>query len=150
MLSKRLGLEDKELVKQCDKLFLKFLDSEGKYDYNYQKRENINSFLGDLEDENNVLLTVIKNDKVVAFLYGYIESKKGMKEPVAHLTFIYVDNDYRKQNIATNLIEEYLRILKVNNIQIVEVKSYKDNSVANSLYNKFGFKELWTNYRKIL
>lgn len=150
MLVKRLGIDDVELVKQCDRLFVKFLDSEGIYDDNYQKREILNSFLKDLDSETNMLLATVENDKVLAFLYGYIENKKGMKEPVAHLTFIYVDENYRKQNIATNLINEYLGILKENNISIVEVKSYKENIAANKLYDKFGFNELWTNYRKII
>jgi len=148
MLVKRLRVKDVERVKQCDKLFAKFLDSEGKYDDNYQRRKNLNSFLGDLGNDSNVLLTAEENDKVIAFLYGYIENKDGMREPVAHLTFIYVDERNRKQNVATNLINEYLEILKEINIQIIEVKSYKENVAANRLYNKFGFNELWTNYRK--
>ena len=135
MLVKRLGLEDDKFVKQCDKLFTKFLDSEGIYDNNYKKRESLNSFLNDLENENNTLL-------------ARVENKKGMKESVAHLTFLYVDENYRKQNIATNLINEYLKILKEKNISIIEVKSYKDNVAANKLYEKFGFNELWINYRK--
>ena len=150
MLVKRLGVKDKELVKQCDELFIKFLDSEGEYDYNYKKRTNLNSFLCDIEEESNMLLVAIKDDKVLAFLYGYIEIKKRMKEPVAHLAFIYVDEGYRKQNIATNLINEYIKILKEKSIPNIEVKSYKRNIAANRLYNKFGFDELWVNYRKRL
>lgn len=148
MLVKRLGVKDIEQVKECDKLFVKFLDSEGIYDDNYLKREKLNSFLGDLDNENNVLLGVVDENKVIAFLYGYIENKKGAKDPVAHLTFIYVDEKYRKQNIATILITEYLEYLKAKSIQIVEVKSYVKNEAARALYTKFGFDTLWINYRK--
>ena len=127
--------------------FTEFLDSEGKYDDNYLKRENIPSFLGDLENENNILLCGIQSG-VVAFLYGYIEKKKGMQEEVGHITFIYVKEEYRKKKIATELIKEYMQILTKKNIQIIEVKSYVNNMAANRLYSKFGFDELWTNYRK--
>lgn len=146
MQIKRLTVNDKEIVEKCDKLFVEFLDSEGQYDDNYLKREKINSFLGDLDKENNILLCCVKED-VMAFLYGYIEKRQGMKDSVAHITFVYVKEEYRKQNIATTLINEYMRILKEKDISIIEVKAYKNNQAANMLYNKFGFNELWVNYR---
>lgn len=144
----RLTIQDTELIKQCDSMFREFLDSEGKYDENYLKRDELNSFAKDLNGENIILIVAKENDKALGFLYGYIESKKGKKLPVANLTFLYVNNEYRNKKIATNLIDAYLEQLKAMSITIVEVKTFENNTAARKLYAKYGFEILWSNYRK--
>lgn len=148
MKIQKLKIEDKQFVQQCDKLFLDFLDSEGKYDENYKKRENIKSFLNDLTDENNILLVAVEESKVLGFVYGYIENRKDGKLPVAHIAFVYVDLESRNRKIASNLIDKFLEELKCRQIQIVEVKSFESNEIAKKLYQKYGFNIIWSNYRK--
>lgn len=148
MKIKKLTKTDKSLVEKCDKLFLEFLDSEGQYDYNYQKRENVNSFINDLSDKNNILLAATDEDNVLGFLFGFIEKKKSAKLPVAHLSFVYVDKTNRNKKIATTLIDAFMIELKNMNIEIVEVKCFENNEIAKSLYDKFEFNVLWSNYRK--
>lgn len=146
---KRLNFENKKLVKRCDELFLEFFKSEKEYDENYNIKENVNSFINDLLDENKILLAAIENNKVAGFLYGFIERKENFNSPVGHISFLYVDNEYRNKKIATNLIDKFIYELKKINIEIVEVKSFENNEVAKAIYLKYGFKPLWINYRKI-
>lgn len=148
MQVKRLTLIDKELVYKCDELFVSFCGDQEKYDYNYQKIKNMSSFLTDVESDDKILLCMEKETEVLGFLYGYIEKKKNMKKPVAHLTFIYVDEKNRRKGIASSLINEYMKLLKEKNIRTIEVKAYVNNESANALYDKFGFSKLWVNYRK--
>lgn len=148
MIVKKLTITDKDLVEKCDRLFLKFLDSEGKYDDNYLKREHVNSFINDLADQNNILLAATDTDVVFGFLFGFIEKKKNGKLPIAHLSFVYIDESHRNKKIATNLINTFLLELKSMNIEIIEVKCFENNEIAKNLYNKFGFNVLWSNYRK--
>lgn len=148
MKVRRLTQVDKELVYKCDELFVSFCDDQEKYDYNYQKTENMNSFISDLESDEKFLLCIEQEKEVQGFLYGYIEKKKNMKEKIANLVFIYVKEEYREQNIGAKLINEYMNILKENNVDIIEVKAYENNNVAKNLYKKMGFNALWTNYRK--
>ena len=146
----KLTVQNVELINQCDDMFIEFLDSEGKYDENYLKRKKTNSFIKDLEDNNNILLVAKEEENVIGFLYGYIEQRKGSKLPVAHLAFLYVDEQHRNKGVATSLIDNFLDQLKNSGIEIVEVKSFVNNVAAKSLYQKYGFDTLWLNYRKKL
>ena len=148
MIVKKLTITDKDLVEKCDRLFLKFLDSEGKYDDNYLKREQVDSFINDLYNQNNILLAATDKDIVLGFLFGFIEKKKSGKLPIAHLSFVYIDKEHRNKKIGTNLINSFLLELKNMNIEIVEVKCFENNEIARKLYIIFGFNVLWSNYRK--
>lgn len=136
-------------VDKCDELFKNFLESERIYDTN--SLEYIpNSFKKDISKDNVLLYIAKLEGKVVAFLYGYIETNIRQKLPVAHLTFIYVEENYRKQKIATRLIDCFLHEVKQKNVEIIEVKAFENNKIACDIYEKLGFKPLWINYRKMI
>lgn len=144
----RLTSSNIELVKKCDKLLIKFLDEESVYDDNFLKVEKTNSLLDDLDDENNILLVAKENDNVLGFLFGFIEKNKMSKEKIAHISFVYVETRYRKNKIASKLIDEFSLLVKKNRIELIEIKCYTNNEAANELYKKYGFDILWSNYRK--
>ncbi|MBQ8043542.1 MAG: GNAT family N-acetyltransferase [Clostridia bacterium] len=144
----KLDIQDVKLVKQCDNMFVEFLDGEGKYDENYLKREQLNSFINDLNDSNNILFVAKQDETVIGFLYGYIEKRKGAKLPVAHLGFLYVNGEYRNRKVATKLIDTFIVYIKGLDIKIIEVKVFENNIAAKKLYDKYGFNALWSNYRK--
>lgn len=148
MQIQRLNIDDKGLVKQCDKLMLKFLDGEAIYDENFLKRDKLNSFINDIDNENNILLVANQNETVLGFLYGYIEKANNNIQEVAHLGYIYVEKEYRNNKLATMLIDEFISQIKNKGIEFIEVKCFKNNEIANSLYTKYGFNVLWSNYRK--
>ena len=144
----RLTSNDKELVKQCDKLLIKLFKEESVYDDNYNVVEDLNSLICNLESENNILLVAKENDIVLGFLFGFVKKNKMSKEAVANLSYIYVESNYRNNKIATKLIDEFLLLMKKNLVEIIEVKCYKDNDAANNLYKKYGFDVLYSSYRK--
>ena len=144
----KLTVDDKELIEQCDKLLIEFLNEEAIYDTNLTKSKNTNSLLVDIANQNNILLIAKENEEVLGFLFGYIEKNNKNIQEVAHLSFIYVKNKYRNNKIATKLIDEFISFIKKENIEIIEVKCYKNNEIANKLYIKYGFDILWSNYRK--
>ena len=37
--------------------------------------------------------------------------------------------------------------MEEQNIENIDVRAYQENEIATKLYNKFGFKPLWTNFR---
>ena len=115
----KLVIQDVKLVKQCDNMFVEFLDGEGKYDENYLKREQLNSFINDLNDSNNILFVAKQDETVIGFLYGYIEKRKGAKLPVAHLGFLYVNGEYRNRKVATKLIDTFIVYIKGLDIKII-------------------------------
>lgn len=144
----KLDIQDVELVKQCDKMFIDFLDSEGKYDENYLKREQLNSFINDLNYSNNILFVAKQDETVIGFLYSYIEKRKGEKLPVAYIGFLYVESEYRNRKVATKLIDTFIEYIKGMDIKIIEVKVFENNIAAKKLYDKYCFNALWCNYRK--
>ena len=151
MIVKLLKIEDKNYINQCDELLIKLLNEEKKYDNNYKKNNNLKSFEKDLKKENNFLIVTIDNEKVVGFLFGYVNyEKSNQKNAVANLSFIYVDEEYRNKKIGSSLIEYYINLLKNKNIRFVEVKCFNDNIYAKKLYKKYEFGVLWQNYRKII
>lgn len=90
----------------------------------------------DLSSESCYYISAKLDNKII----GYI----GLELLVDHadITIVAVDINYRKKQIATNLIQEALRIcssLKLDNI-FLEVRS--SNIGAISLYEKVGFQRI--------
>lgn len=139
---------NKQYIKYCDKLFEEFLESEQKYDTNVASFIP-KSFENDIYKDNVIMYIAKAQDEVIAFLYGFIQDTGKIKLPIAHLTFIYVVEKYRNKKVATDLINSFCQEIKDKNIEIIEVKSFNQNEAANKLYEKLGFKPLWTNYRKM-
>ena len=93
----RLTSNDKELVKQCDKLLIKLFKEESVYD------DKLNTLICDLESKNNILLVAKENNNVLGFLFGFVKKNKMSKKAVANLSYIYVESNYRNNKIATKL-----------------------------------------------
>ena len=147
---KRILKNDKELIKQCDLLFLEFLKSEESYDINVEIPNKTKSFLNDVTDEEKMIIVAVDKNKVNGFLYAYIDNKKTYKSQVAHLSFIFVEENERQRGIASSLIEEFLKIVKERKIKFVEVNCFEKNEAARKLYKKYGFEVLWLGCRKEL
>lgn len=143
---RRINNADEGLVYQCDHLFVKFLDEESTYDVNPLKTKNFKSFLYDIADPKKILLIAEERGNVIAFLFGYIEENNKKVYKVAHISFLYVNDKYRNNGIATKLIDKFLLVVKKYKVEILEVKCFKNNKNASKLYKKYGFEALWMNY----
>ena len=74
------------------------------------------------------------DNKIVGFLnYDSIYDK-------AEIEYIYVDPLYRNKNIATNLLNEMIRLLDECNINSITLEVRSDNTSAIKFYEKNGFK----------
>jgi len=62
---------------------------------------------------------------------------------------VVIDENYRKQGIATQLIEEVTKEAKKHNMWYVELTSRPTRVEANKLYQKLGFEERETNIYRI-
>lgn len=90
------------------------------------------------EELKNILATYLiakKGDKIV----GYIGLWFIMDE--CHITNVAVHSDYRKQKIATKLVNEMLKLCKEHFTTYVTLEVRKNNLPAQCLYKKFGFRE---------
>ncbi|MBO4245519.1 MAG: GNAT family N-acetyltransferase [Bacilli bacterium] len=136
------------IASECDKLLSKLIAFEQKFDSLSKPLIVENYFANCIESESNILMAAMVDDKVVGFayfkaivnneVYGYL------------LDCIYVLDEYRHQGLASNLIEEGLKIVLTHPIKFVDVKCFYDNDNACMLYQKYGFKPYKVLLRKIV
>lgn len=139
-----------EEAKICDDLLTELIMSERKYDDNVKKTYKVNNYFTTIYDKSyNALICAKHNDIIVGFIYGFLKYEKGnfVKENVGFIDALYVKDEYRKQGIASQLIEEFYKWCDLKNIKYVEIGSFVKNEAAFSLYKKFGF-EVTTYYMR--
>jgi ribosomal protein S18 acetylase RimI-like enzyme len=98
------------------------------------------SFITDrLNNNESVIYVAFKDDKQVGFtqLYPKYSSMRAVKNWI--LNDLYVDETYRKQGIASQLIQAAMDFAKANNARFVQLETQMDNYTAQSLYESVGF-----------
>ena len=102
-------------------------------------------FMGDLLSEYTYYYGTFNED---GKLIGYI----GMWMTVdgGEITNVAVHPEYRRKGIAFSLVENIVKICKVNNLEYINLEVRESNCKAISLYTKFGFEQvgLRKNYYK--
>ncbi len=91
------------------------------------------AFIEGLEDENHTFLVVEVEKQVVGYASFYIEMGEG------RLTNIAIIPEFRRKNIAKNLLEHILEIVKKARCKYIFLDVRPDNEAAISLYSRYGF-----------
>lgn len=87
-------------------------------------------------DPFSKFIIYLENNEIVGFLdYSVIYER-------AEINYIFVVENYRGKKIASKLLEHMIQSCKICNNITLEVR--KSNSIAISLYKKYGFKEVAT------
>lgn len=113
--------------------------------YEYAK----NNFNQNINDENQINLIGTVEDKIVAYTRITVVSTmfEGM-ENYAILNHVCVKPDYRRHNIATDMLEEVERICK--NRGCITIKLWSNNvekrKAAHGCYQKYGFSKIDTTF----
>lgn len=106
---------------------------------------SLNMFLGDLRSADTCYFGVFNEN---GSLIGYC----GMWMTVdgGEITNVAVRPDYRRKGIASSLVDNLIKICKVNNLFFINLEVRESNCKAISLYNKLGFEKvgLRKNYYK--
>jgi len=93
-----------------------------------------------LNDKEGTVLIAEKDDGAIGFLYGNIEVRNHLTPScVGFIRLIFVNKDYRKHGIGTNLIEEIVNYFKSNGVEEVSLNYILGNSEAEEFWNKLGF-----------
>jgi GNAT superfamily N-acetyltransferase len=139
-----------EEAKKCDDLLTELIMSERKYDDNVKESFRVNNYFTKIYDKDyNSLICVLCDNDIIGFIYGFLKHEKGefAKENVGFIDALYVKDEYRKQGIASQLIEEFYKWCKLKDVKYIEIGSFVKNEAAFSLYKKFGF-EVTTYYMR--
>ena len=102
---------------------------------NFDDFWNMDILKDELTSETSQFVCAKYENKIV----GFAGIKMVLDE--ADIMNIAVKKDYRRQGIATLLLNHILNICKENGIQTVNLEVNEENFSAISLYQKFGFKE---------
>lgn len=87
-------------------------------------------------DPFSKVIVYIEDNNVIGFLsYSIIYER-------VEINYIYVLESYRSQKIASKMLDYMIRTCKICDNITLEVR--KSNSIAISLYKKYGFKEVAT------
>ncbi len=131
-------------AKKCNELLTKLLISESKYDQNLRNDYIVaNYFENKYQNEDNILLIAKQEENVIGYAYCKINELSGgpIISKVTLLDGIYIEEKYRKQKIATKLINECKNWSTKIGATYFEIKVAKENINASKLYEQIGFKD---------
>lgn len=100
---------------------------------NLIKNFNFELTIEDLKKENDYYIGYIDNHELVAFLNYSIYYER------AEINYIFVISEYRRQNIATKMLNSMLE--KIESLENITLEVRQSNHGAIELYKKFGFQE---------
>ena len=94
---------------------------------------NDNNYLVNEYELNKNAKVYIKNNQIVAFISFTIMYER------AELNYIFVDNNFRNQGVASILMEDMINDCQNNNVKTIDLEVNSLNEKAIKLYNKYGF-----------
>lgn len=95
-----------------------------------------NMFLEELSGKFAMYCVATENDKAVAYMGMHCVCGEG------HITNIAVHPDFRREGIASNLINHFINYAKKNNFELLTLEVRESNIPAIECYKKFGFTEV--------
>lgn len=143
-------VETLEEANKCDELLNKLILDEKKYDDTINENFVVNNYFSKMiNNENNILLIDIIDDKIIAYVFA----KKIYDESIDIgylIDGLYVEQEYRNRGIAKNLINEIIKICENNNASYIDINVIYNNALAKKLYKSLEFNELKLTLRKKL
>lgn len=138
-------VKTKDEAIECDKLLTKLLVSESKFDCNIKKDYIVKEWFENKYEIKDNILIVAKNNEREIIGYAYCKIITCENGPtINHITLLdglYVDEKYRNQGVATQLIEKAKKWSKDIGAKYFELNVISSNVKAFKLYQKLGFFE---------
>lgn len=134
-------VQEKDLP-YVDNLLTLLIQDERKYNKNINPDFKVDGWYQRfINDDNRIILVYEIDSKVVGYIYGYIDLSPVNIRPEAILDALYVEESYRTNGIATELIDEFINWVKSKDAISIEVSVLLENNKAINLYLKNRFKK---------
>ena len=133
-----------EEAKECDKLLTLLIQDEKKYNENTKDDYIVDNWYPNLIYKNNKQLFIAVNDnEIVGYIYVKILTSNDSPEIYyeASISGIYVKESFRKQGIATKLINEAKKWCINKGVTYLKLNVLECNIAALNLYKKLGFND---------
>ncbi len=131
---------DKNDVRQLVELRKKQLIDEGCYSENHIDDELERYFSTSISNKNLVVWLATENEYIIGTagvcFFQYPPSFSNITGKIAYITNVYTRNEYRKQGIATRLLELIMEEVKNEGCKFVRLHA---SSQGKKLYEKMGF-----------
>ena len=117
-----------------------------KYLVFYKKRSNLEkhkSYLKERIENNDTIIFLAFDseikDKAIGFALIYPTFSSLLLSKIVILNDLYVDATIRKNGIGQQLIRETMQLAKELDVNLVRLRTAKNNVIAQELYHKMGF-----------
>lgn len=130
------------------KYILFVLEENFNGDLTYEANRSIENMESFINDESAYVIGAFDEEKLVGFIWAY--KKMFNKKEKIHISYLFVDSNFRRQGIATKLFECIVEYAHDNNIKELDLMVTSDNKNAINFYEKLGFSIERLNLCKIL
>ena len=133
-----------EEAKECDKLLSLLIQDEKKYNENIKEDYKLDNWYPNLIGKgNNQLFIAVCNNEIVGYVYVKIITSSDSPEiyTEASISGTYVKENFRRQGIATKLINEAKKWCVNKGVSYLKLNVLEGNSTALNLYKKLGFND---------
>lgn len=131
-----------EDAKICDELLTKLIHSERQFNENIREEYVVSEWFEKVyKEKNNVIFVAKFGEKIVGYIYCKINSCENgpTVEHEALIDGLYVDEMYRKQGIATALMEKVKEWAIEMDVKYLFLNVLEKNESAMKLYYKNNF-----------
>ena len=92
------------------------------------------------QENGNICFVAEEDLKIVGVLVGGLKSniEEFDKNNYARINILYIDKEFQRFGLGKKLVDEFVEILKQNNIDKYIIGVLKDNNQGRSAYEKWG------------
>lgn len=134
-------VESKEDAVKCNELLSKLIADESTFDNTLNKGYIVIDYFEHIYNKPQNIIFVAKENDNTVIGYAYCKITMDIDKKIALIDGIYVEEKYRNQGIATQIIEECKRWAAKMEAKILELNVVSKNENAINLYKKIGFDE---------
>ena len=118
-------------AKSLDKMLTMLIDDEAQMDEHCQKVKVKDFYINYINDPSKYIYVCEIDNNIVGYIYVTTNDFK------SKIDVLYVLSEYRKQGIASKLIEDYITYAKNNKIKTITISVLSNNIDAKKLYLKY-------------
>ncbi|WP_370589698.1 AAC(3)-I family aminoglycoside N-acetyltransferase [Saccharophagus sp. K07] len=130
--------EDIEILRAMLRMFGKAFEDLA----TYTQAQPDDAYVGSLLANNSfIAIAALSDTRIVGGLAAYVLPKFEQARSEIYIYDLAVDADFRRQGIATALIEELKRIARARGAYVIFVQADYGDDPAIALYTKMGIRE---------
>ena len=130
------------------KYILFVLEENFNGDLTYEANKSIENMEKFINDESAYIIGAFEEEKLIGFIWAY--KKLFNRKEKIHISYLFVDSNFRRQGIASKLFKCIVEYAHKNNIKELELMVTNDNKNAINFYEKLGFSIERLNLCKVL